>query len=287
MSMEFASRSVLITGCSSGIGASMAGYLHRRGYRVFATARKTEDLHELAALGLETLRLDLTDSLSIKNAVQEMVNATEGKIYAVFNNAGYQQIGAVEDLSRQALRDQFETNLFGTHELICRVLPIMRQQGQGRIINNSSLLGYAALPYRGAYNASKFALEGLSDTLRQELAGSGIHVTLIEPGPIVTKLRRNAFAMFRKNIATEKSVHREAYAALEWRFTQPGPVAPFSLPADAILPSLVHALEAAKPRARYRVTVPASLFALSRRLLSTAMQDRFARLVSSNERRQR
>ncbi len=278
------SRAILITGCSSGIGAAMALGLQQRGYRVFASARRFDDLASLAAQGLEVLRLDLTDSLSIKNAVREVLNATGGTLYGLFNNAGYGQPGAVEDLTREVLREVFETNLFGTHELTCAVLPVMRQQGYGRIVQNSSLLGYAALPYRGAYNASKFALEGLTDTLRLELAQTNIHIALLEPGPIISKFRQNAYAMFLKNINRQKSAHRETYDAMEWRFNRPGPVAPFTLPAEAVLPKLIHALEAKRPKSRYRITKPAYFFALTRRLLTTRMQDYIAQLVSRSER---
>jgi len=284
MKPALSSRSLLITGCSSGIGATAALHMHQRGYRVFASARKPCDLEPLAAQGLEVIKLDVTDSVSIKNAVQEVLNATGGELFGLFNNAGYGQPGAVEDLTREVLREQFETNLFGTHELTCRVLPVMRQQGYGRIIQNSSLLGYAALPYRGAYNASKFALEGLSDTLRQELKHTGIHVSLIEPGPIVSEFRRNAYAMFQRHIDRARSAHRKVYEKMEWRFTRPGPVAPFTLPATAVLPKLIHALESRHPKPRYRVTMPAHFFALTRRLLSSNMQDRIAHMVSQGER---
>jgi len=168
-------RTILITGCSSGIGRCVARGLATRGYRVFATARRREDVEHLRAEGLAGLQLDLADSASIAAAVDEVLERTDGHLYALFNNGAYGQPGAVEDLSREVLRLQFETNLFGWHELTNRVLPVMRQQGYGRIIHNSSVLGFVALPFRGAYTASKYALEGLTDTLRLELRGSGIH----------------------------------------------------------------------------------------------------------------
>ena len=159
-------KSILITGCSSGIGAAAARALHARGWRVFATAREADDVARLKAEGLESLVLDLDDSASIGAAVTEVLERSGGRLDALFNNGGFGQVGAVEDLTRDALRAQFETNLFGWVELTNRVIPVMRRQGSGRIVMNSSVLGYAAFPYRGAYNAVKFALEGITDTPR-------------------------------------------------------------------------------------------------------------------------
>ncbi|HIE56305.1 MAG TPA: SDR family NAD(P)-dependent oxidoreductase, partial [Chromatiaceae bacterium] len=194
-------RSILVTGCSSGIGHHVAHGLARRGYRVFATARTKEDVKRLAREGLrDSLQLDLDDSHSIQQAVELVLDRSGGRLYALFNNGAYGQPGAVEDLSRKTLRKQLETNLLGTHELTCAVLPAMRMAGEGRIIQNSSILGFAAMPYRGAYNCSKFALEGLTDTLRLELVGTGIGVSLIEPGPIRSRFRENAYRKFIENI---------------------------------------------------------------------------------------
>ncbi|MGH8555590.1 MAG: SDR family NAD(P)-dependent oxidoreductase, partial [Gammaproteobacteria bacterium] len=178
---------ILITGASSGIGLCAARELRARGYRVIATARKLDDVDSLGAQGFNAVRLDLSDSASIRAAVAAVVEQTEGHLYALFNNAGFGQIGPLEDLSRAALRAQFEVNLFGIHEITALILPLMRAQGYGRIIQTSSLLGLIALRYRGAYNASKYALEAWSDTLRLELSGTGIHVVLIEPGPITSR----------------------------------------------------------------------------------------------------
>ena len=186
-------KSVLITGCSTGIGRSAAEILKQRGYRVFATARKHEDVAQLIEEGFESVQLDLANSASIHAAVKTILHKTDGKLYALFNNGAYGQAGAVEDLTRDMLREQFETNLFGTHELTNLLIPVMRRQGEGRIIQNSSVLGFVSLKYRGAYNASKYALEGLTDTLRMELKGSGIYISLIEPGPIETSFRKNAY----------------------------------------------------------------------------------------------
>lgn len=278
-------RTLLITGCSSGIGLAAARTLTRRGWRVFATCRKGEDVERLQDEGLESLRLDLDDAGCIRAAVDEVLERTGGGLDALFNNGGYGQTGAVEDLSRIALRAQFETNLFGWVELTNLVIPVMRRQGHGRIVMNSSVLGLAALPYRGAYVAAKFALEGLTDTLRLELAGSGIHVSLIEPGPIATRFRENALPHFRRHIDVERSVHRAAYEAQLARLENPGPAAPFTLPASAVVDKLIHALESRRPRPRYYVTVPTHLIGHARRILSTRGLDRLLTRISGGGRR--
>ncbi len=276
---------ILITGCSSGIGLCCAKGLQARGYRVFATARKAQDVEALNEQGLESLQLDLDDSHSIHQAVDEVLKHTGDTLDALFNNGAYGQAGAVEDLSRGVLRAQFETNLFGTQELTNLVLPVMRRQGHGRIIHNSSVLGLVALPYRGAYNASKYALEGLTDTLRMELANTDIYVSLIEPGPITSRFRANSFAMYRKNIDKAHSAHREVYEGMERRLTKAGPAAPFTLPPEAVLKKLVHALESRRPKIRYYVTFPTYLFATVRHFLGYRAMDRLLRRVSGNENR--
>lgn len=275
--------SILITGCSSGIGLCVAEGLAARGYRVFATARKTQDVAMLQAKGLEALQLDLDDSASIQAALDEVLARTGGRLDALFNNAGYGQPGAVEDLSRNALRAQFETNLFGMIELTNRVIPVMRRQAAGRIIINSSLLGYVALAYRGAYNASKFAIEGITDTLRLELRGSGVNVALIEPGPIKSRFRANAFSLYQRNIDAEHSFHRDTYHALERRLTKVGPAAPFTLGPEAVLEKVIHALESPHPKRRYYVTKPAYFLAYCKRWLPQALLDRILGAISDNE----
>ncbi|QSA97001.1 SDR family oxidoreductase [Methylococcus sp. EFPC2] len=267
-------KAVLISGCSSGIGRCAAEILKARGYRVFASARLHKDVDRLKAEGYEAVWLDLRDSDSIRSAVAQVLDATEGRLYGLFNNAAYGQPGAVEDLSREVLREQFETNLFGTHELTNCVIPVMRAQGEGRIVQNSSVLGFVAMPYRGAYNASKYALEGLTDTLRLELKGSGVHVSLIEPGPILSRFRENAHAAYKKNIEPENSVHRATYQAMEARLVKQGPAAPFTLGPEAVVKRLIHALEAGRPRARYYVTFPTYLFGTLKRLLPDSVLDR-------------
>ncbi|RFA31310.1 short-chain dehydrogenase [Alkalilimnicola ehrlichii] len=278
-------QSILITGCSSGIGYAVAHGLKRDGYRVFASARKPADVQRLQTEGLECVQLDLDDSASIRTALEQVLVATGGTLDALFNNAAYGQPGAVEDLSREAIRAQFETNLFGTLELTNRVIPVMRRQGHGRIIQNSSVLGLAALPYRGAYNASKFALEGLTDTLRMELKGSGIAVSLIEPGPIESRFRANAEAAYRRRIKREGSAHEALYAALEQRLTNPGKGSGFTLPAEALLKPVRHALRSRRPKPRYYVTVPTHLFGWLRRFLSTRALDWVLLKSTESERR--
>ncbi len=280
MNNAFANKPILITGCSSGIGYGVAKGLKQRGYRVFATARKMVDVERLQAEGFESIQLDLTDSNSIRSAIETILNLTNGKIYGLFNNGAYGQVGAVEDLSREALREQFETNLFGTHELTCQVIPIMRRQGEGRIIQNSSVLGLTVLPLRGAYNASKYALEGLSATLRIELYGSGVHVSLIEPGPIRSRFRENCYPHFKRHIADiQNSPHQDKYALAQQRLLQEGDVAPFTLGTDAVLKKVIHALEAKKPKSHYFVTFPTYLLVTLRYLLPVSTMDWVARKI--------
>jgi NAD(P)-dependent dehydrogenase (short-subunit alcohol dehydrogenase family) len=278
-------KSILITGCSSGIGHAVAHGLRARGWRVFASARKPDDVARLRDEGLEALQLDLDNPESIRVAVAEVMARNDGRLGALFNNGGYGQVGAVEDLSRDALRAQFETNLFGWVELTNWVLPVMRKQAYGRIVMNSSVLGYAAMPYRGAYIAAKYALEGLTDTLRMELAGSGVHVSLVEPGPIVSRFRENCLPHFERHVDWQGSVHRAVYEAQRARLRAPGPVAPFTLGPEAVLAKVVHALESRRPRPRYPVTVPSVAFWWLRRVLSTRMMDRVLRLASGSGKR--
>lgn len=259
-------RSVLITGCSSGIGRCLALGLKARGWRVFASVRQEKDLADLRAAGLDARVLDLRSSESIRAAVKEVLAVTGGTLDALINNGAYGQPGAVEDLTRTALREQFETNLFGTQELTNLVLPVMRCQGHGRIIQVSSLLGIVCLAYRGAYNASKFALEALTDTLRLELRGTSIHIALVEPGPITSRFRANAFDAYKRNIDKPKSAHREYYERVERRLGGEKPL-PFTLPPEAVLEKVMHALEARKPKLRYPVTFPSHAFTWVRRLL--------------------
>ncbi len=273
------SKIVFITGCSTGIGYAATVELKRRGHRVICSARKDQDVARLQSEGFEALQLDLSESDSILNAVKQLLVLTDGKIDALFNNGAFGQPGAVEDLSRDVLRHQFETNLFGTHELTNLILPVMRKQGYGRIIYNSSILGFVAMKFRGAYNSSKFALEGLVDTLRIELYGTNIKLCIIEPGPITSNFRKNAFALYKKNINPELSFHKTTYQLMEERLQKEGPAASFTLPADAVVEKLIHALESKRPKIRYYVTFPTYLFGFLKRILPSSWLDYLLRKV--------
>jgi NAD(P)-dependent dehydrogenase (short-subunit alcohol dehydrogenase family) len=282
---DHSTKTVLITGCSSGIGYCAAHSLRERGYRVLASARQSTDITRLQDEGFNALQLDLDDPASIEAAVEEALQLSGGKLYALFNNGAYGQPGAVEDLSRETLRAQFETNLFGWHDLTRRIIPVMRRQGEGRIIQNSSVLGFVAMPYRGAYNASKYALGGLTDTLRLELQGTNIHISLIEPGPIKSRFRDNAYKKWQAHIDPENSAHREQYLAMEARLQKEGPSTPFTLPPEAVVKKLIHALESPRPKARYYVTFPTHLFGTLKRLLPTRVLDRLLLTASGDGKR--
>lgn len=277
-------RSVLITGCSTGIGRCLAHGLRKRGYRVFASARRETDVAALSAAGFESLSLDLNSSGSIRAAVEMVLERTQGRLYALINNGAYGQPGAVEDLRRETLRAQFETNLFGTQELTNLVIPAMRARGEGRIIQMSSLLGIVCLAYRGAYNASKYALEALSDTMRLELHDTNIYVSLIEPGPIESRFRANAFEAYQRNIDKSRSAHRGYYERVERRLGDQRPL-PFTLPPEAVMKKVIHALEARRPKVRYAVTFPTYLFAVLRRILPVRVLDRILVAVSNGGQR--
>jgi NAD(P)-dependent dehydrogenase (short-subunit alcohol dehydrogenase family) len=274
---------VVVTGCSSGIGLCVAKGLRESGWRVFATARDAASVSELLVMGFEALQLDVADSCSIKICIAEVLLRTDGRLDALFNNAGFGVPGAVEDLTREAMRYQFETNVFGSIEVTNAVLPVMRQQGYGTIIYNSSVLGFAAMPYRGAYNASKFALEGFVDTLRQELHGSKIDACLIEPGPITSQFRANAAKQFNRWISVENSFHAKSYQRMQQRLEKVGAAAPFTLPATAVLDVVKKALAAKRPKARYRVTMPTVVFWYLKRFLPTRWLDRILLSASGDE----
>ena len=265
---------VLITGCSSGIGHDAAHALARRGWRVFATCRKEEDCARLREQGLESFRLDYEDEASVAEAVQETLERTGGRLDALYNNGAYAIPGAVEDIPRGALRAIFEANLFGWHDLTRRVIPVMRAQGHGRIVNCSSVLGLVTMRWRGAYVSTKFALEGLTDTLRLEMKGTGIHVALIEPGPITSRIRENAIIQFEKWIDWKNSARAEEYRAnlLRRLYEKTGPD-PFERPPSAVTARLIHALESPRPRPRYYVTTPTYAMGALRRLLPTRALD--------------
>jgi NAD(P)-dependent dehydrogenase (short-subunit alcohol dehydrogenase family) len=265
-------RTILITGCSSGIGWHCALGMKARGWRVFATARRPEDIARLEAEGLEALHLDYADATSVSTCAAEVARRCGGRLDALFNNGAYGQPGAVEDLTREVLEAQFAANVFGWHQLTIDCLPLMRANGHGRIVQCSSVLGLVALKWRGAYNASKFAIEALSDTLRLELRGTPIHVSLIEPGPIASKFSDNALRMFAQNIDESRSHYRDAYAFQRARLGRGGSTR-YKLGPEAVLEKLVHATESENPRARYYVTTPTRYMALARRFLPQRLLD--------------
>ncbi len=276
-------QTILITGCSSGIGRSCAQKLHALGHRVIATARNPKDVADLKAQGLDSFELDLTCPDSIKTALKAIL-AEYSSIDVLFNNAGYGQPGAIEDISRQALRDQFETNVFGTVELTNLVIAQMRRQGHGKIIINSSVLGIVSMAFRGAYNASKYALEGMADTLRLELGTANIHVSLIEPGPITSKFRENAYLKFKANIDIGQSPWKHTYQTIEARLSSTSDGRdPFTLGPEAVTDKVLKIMKSARPKPRYYVTMPTYLFGLLRRLLPSRGLDWIMRRVMKSE----
>ncbi|MEX0431043.1 SDR family NAD(P)-dependent oxidoreductase [Spiribacter insolitus] len=297
---------MLITGCSTGIGRHCAFALQKRGWRVFATARNPADVEALVRDGLnDALVMDVNDDASIQRAVGTLLERTRGRIDALFNNAGFGQPGALEDLPREALREQFETNVFGVHAMTRAVLPAMRAQGWGRIVQHSSVLGFIALPWRGAYNASKYALEGLTDTLRQELRGTGIEAILIQTGPVTSRFRANGWERFKRWVGVggpatatgiqasanlehantdwrervAASVHRDTYQAVIDRLEGDGEP-PFTLGPEAVARKLILAVESMDPKPRYHVTVPTHVFKALKRCLPTRALDTVIRWVN-------
>jgi len=268
-----ADKTILITGCSSGIGYDAARGLTARGWRVFATCRAEADCERLRGEGLESFVLDYADDASVAAAVAEVVVRTGGRLGAVFNNGAFACPGLVEDIPRGALREIFEVNLFGYQDLTLRVIPLLRANGGGRIVNCSSVLGLVGAPYRGAYVATKFALEGLTDVLRIEMRGTGIYPILLEPGPIGTSIRVNAIPHFERWIDWQGSARRGDYERLRGRlYASRGPDR-FELTPAATTRALIRALEARRPKARYGVTWPTHAMAVLRRLLPTRMLD--------------
>ena len=269
-----AQKSILITGCSSGIGHDAAHTLAKRGWRVFASCRKAADCARLQAEGLESPLLDYDRSETIVSALDQVLAATGGTLDAAFNNGAYGIPGLVEDMPRDAMRAIFESNVFGPHELTARVIPVMRAQGSGRIVNCSSVLGLVAYPWRGAYNASKFALEGLTDTLRHEMRGEPIHISLIEPGLITTKFGENASRNFERWIDWQASARAGDYhGTLLKKSKGDNPHKWLEVPASHVTAQLIHALESPHPRPRYLVTKLAHVSNVLRRVLPTRAAD--------------
>lgn len=265
---------LVITGCSSGIGRCLADGLSQRGYPVIATCRRETDVAALSAAGHHAIRLDLASESGIRDAVDEIRRITGDRIYGLINNGAYGQPGAVVDIDRQTLRKQFETNVFGTQQLTNALLPLMLARGEGRVVQISSILGFICLRFRGAYNASKYALEALTDTMRLEHRGSGVHFSLVEPGPIRSRFRQNALKQYLDNIDRDNSMFRAVYTELETRLNRLDDVR-FTLPPDAVLRATVHALESARPRVRYPVTIPTRVMAILKRLFPDRLMDWF------------
>ena len=264
-------KSVLITGCSTGIGLCIALGLQKKGYRVFPTVRSTNDLKNLQDLGFEALQLDLSSSESIKAAVFKLFEKTDS-LYALINNGAYGQAGALEDISREAMDKQFQTNVFGWHELTNLILPKMRNFDSGRIIYISSVLGFVAMPFRGPYIASKFAIEGLVATLRLELSQTNIKFSIIQPGPIESKFRQNAYKAFKENVDSSNSHYLDQYQLMIKRLKS-GKNVKFTLPPEAVLKAALHALESSSPKNYYRVTFPTKLFAFLGNILPSKLMD--------------
>tara|TARA_E500000178_G_scaffold149603_1_gene149287 strand:+ start:120 stop:953 length:834 start_codon:yes stop_codon:yes gene_type:complete len=273
-------RSILITGCSSGIGFDSALKFQQRGWQVIASCRNAADAKFLKnTYGLDIVCIDYEKPATIENGFKEALALTGGRLDVLFNNGAYAILAAVEDVPTDALRAIFEANFFGWHTLTRLALPVMFAQKSGRIIQNSSVLGFAAMRFRGAYVASKFALEGLTDTLRLELDGSGVHAILIEPGPIRTKIRENAFLQFNKWINWQEARQKSTYQnKLIPRLSMENPGKDlFELPAASASEAVWKASTARKPRARYRVTWATTLMMLTKRLTPTWLADNISK----------
>lgn len=264
-------KNILITGCSTGIGKQTALYLKAQGYRVFATARKKEDILSLIDLGFESFYLDVTNKQSISNVLSEILELTNNKLDVLFNNAGYGQPGAVEDISTSILKKQFEVNVFGLHEVTIQVLNIMKAQGYGKIIQHSSVLGLVSLKFRGAYNASKYAIEGLTDTLRLELIDTNIDVTLLNTGPITSDFRKNAQEKLRQNVDIENSRFKQQYhKSLDSKKS----VVPFNLESIEVAKVVEKIIKTSNVKPRYYITKATYILGYCKRIFSTSILDK-------------
>ncbi|UWR60286.1 SDR family NAD(P)-dependent oxidoreductase [Phaeobacter inhibens] len=268
-------KTILMTGCSSGIGLDAAHGMRERGWTVFASCRQRVDCDRLRAQGFISPLMDYTDAETLRSGLDEVLEHTGGTLDVLFNNGAHGLPGAVEDVSTDGLRSIFESNVFGWHELTRNVIPVMRAQGHGRIVQNSSILGFVSFPWRGAYVATKHAIEGLTDTMRVELRDSGIRVILIEPGPVTSKIREKAIPHFEKYVDWENSALRDRYetSLLKRLYESTGPDR-FELPASAVTVKLVHACESRRPHPRYYVTVPTHVGGVLKRILTTRAIDR-------------
>ena len=266
-------KNILITGCSSGIGYDTAHYLQQNGYKVYATAREQKDVERLKSEGLNSYLLDVREPKDITN-VLDIMKQEDGNVYAVFNNAGFGQPGALEDISTEVLKEQFETNFFALHELTRQSVKIMRQQGYGRIIQHSSVLGLVSLRFRGAYNASKYAIEGLCDTLRLELKDTNIHVSTVNTGPVHSDFRKNAVKKFKQNVDITTSVFEREYKSQLLESNENKKNDPFTKDSIVVIKNILHAFESKKPKPRYYNTSATHILGSLKRILSTSMLDK-------------
>ena len=272
-------QTILITGASSGLGLDAAHGFRDAGWRVFASCRKQVDCDRLKAMGFDSPLIDHADAASVEAGFAEVIAATGGTLDVLYNNGAFMSPGAVEDLPRAGLEAIFQTNLFGVHQLTTLAVPIMRKQGHGRIINCSSVLGLIGMKFRGAYVATKFAMEGLTDVMRIELADTGIKMILIEPGPVTSKIRENAIPHFEMWIDWENSAQHEIYAVLRPRLYEDHGKDTFELPASAVTKKLLHAATSKRPKPRYYVTTPTYLMGFLKRILSTRALDAICKRV--------
>jgi NAD(P)-dependent dehydrogenase (short-subunit alcohol dehydrogenase family) len=275
--MTAPSRAVLITGCSTGIGRETAEHLVSRRWRVYATARRLESIKELGEAGCKILELDVTDDESMRAAVAE-VEDRDGAVFALVNNAGYGQEGAVEEVSMNDVRRQFETNVFGLARMTQLVLPGMRRQGAGRIVNISSMGGKLTFPGGGAYHASKYAVEALSDALRFEVRGFGVHVSVVEPGTIKTRFGDTATSSV-EHLQDPESPYAAFNQVLVERINDAyeGKLARFAAPPEAVAKVIAKAISARRPRTRYRVTLAARMMLATRKVMPDRGWDLFLR----------
>lgn len=276
-------KTVFISGCSTGIGFFLAQALHEKGFKVIASCRKMQDVMRLQSLKIHTLQMDVSDPASIKNAVGQLLEYTCGKLDVLINNAGFGQAGALEDISQDVMLHVFQTNVFGLHELTRQIIPIMRAQGSGRIINISSILGLVSLPFRGAYNASKYAVEGLSDTLRLELEQSNIWVSSIQPGPIESNFRDTVVGASLKAVDIESSFFAPKYKSMLLHFKEKKEKSALTQKPEAVFKKVLHAIESKRPRPVYKVTLSAHFLALSRRILPARLLHRLLARIAKNE----
>ncbi|ASK77762.1 short-chain dehydrogenase [Paraphotobacterium marinum] len=268
-------KNIIITGCSSGIGKMAAILLHKKNFNVIASYRSKTDVIDLEQQGIKCLHLDMRDTKSINGFYEKACEYFNHQIDCIFHNAAYGQVGAIEDLPIEALQEQFQVNFFAIHQLTLLILKNMRKYNSGRIVINSSVLGFVALKYRGAYVASKFALEGWADTLRLELSKTNIDVSIIEPGPISSKFRENALLYFYKYIKNFKnSNYFEDYQIQIERLESNKSSNKYTLPPEKVVDALLHALESKDPKIRYLITKPTKYIRILKRVLSDRKLDR-------------